>query len=203
MAAAERPTNVIGPNAVLQMRPALGAVGGADLVRSVFEMAGLSRHLETPPTRMVDEADVARLFAAVYGALSADAATAAARDAGRLTADYILANRIPGLAQTLLRQLPPRLAANALAWMIAKNSWTFAGSGRFTVRYGRTLTLAIADNPIAVGRADATGPSCHWHCAVFERLFRSLGAHHARVVETDCCADGAPACVFELDPVGR
>lgn len=210
MTSVARPANAIGPNAILQVVPALGTLGGAALVRSVFEAAGLARYLETPPGRMVDEADVARLFGSVHANLAHPQARAVARDAGGRTADYILANRIPAVAHAVLQRLPPILAANALAWMIAQNAWTFAGSGTFSVRYGRRLKLSIAANPIAVGPElpnapsgsgdSVVGPSCEWHCAVFERLFRSLGAPAARVHETACCASGDPACVFALTP---
>jgi divinyl protochlorophyllide a 8-vinyl-reductase len=33
---------------------------------------------------------------------------------------------------------------------------------------------------------------------VFERLFRRLVSRSAHVTETQCCAQGAPACRFEV-----
>ncbi|MEM1431648.1 MAG: V4R domain-containing protein, partial [Pseudomonadota bacterium] len=41
-------------------------------------------------------------------------------------------------------------------------------------------------------------PLCHWHAAVFERLFRVLVSPESSVTEVACCAMGAPACRFEI-----
>ena len=46
------------------------------------------------------------------------------------------------------------------------------------------MVFALADNPVVRGEVD-DHPLCHWHAAVFERLFRALIAPQTRVVETD------------------
>jgi divinyl protochlorophyllide a 8-vinyl-reductase len=46
-----------------------------------------------------------------------------ARDAGHRTADYRLANRIPGPVQWALKPLPPALASRILLSAIAKHAF--------------------------------------------------------------------------------
>ena len=145
---------------------------------------------------MMDEGPAAAMHQALRRDLP-DRAAALARAAGLATGDYILAHRIPKPAQALLRRLPVPVAAWLLTRAIAQHSWTFAGSGRFEVLSTRPLSFRILDNPVVRGeRAD--GPICHWHAAVFERLFATLVHPGYRAVETACCATGAPACVFEI-----
>jgi divinyl protochlorophyllide a 8-vinyl-reductase len=184
----------IGPNAVLQLLPVLEREGGAALRDRLLRAAGLKA--PPPETGMMDEAPAAAMHQALRRELP-DRAAALARAAGLATGDYILAHRIPGPAQALLRRLPAPVAAWMLTRAIAQHSWTFAGSGRFEVMSTRPLAFRIEDNPVVRGeRAEA--PICHWHVAVFERLFTELVHPGYRVRETACCATGAPACVFEL-----
>ncbi|MCX7684195.1 MAG: bacteriochlorophyll 4-vinyl reductase [Acetobacteraceae bacterium] len=107
------------------------------------------------------------------------------------TADYLLAHRIPRPAQWLLRALPARLAAPPLLRAVARNAWTFAGSGRVFVTPGPPAVIEIEANPLA------TAP-CHFHLAVFTRLFRTLVHPQAEVHETLCCGSGAAACRFAI-----
>lgn len=62
---------------------------------------------------------------------------------GRLTASYLLANRIPKPAQIVLGLLPARIGLKLLLKAIGGHAWTFAGVGTFSDRFGRLLTLAI------------------------------------------------------------
>jgi divinyl protochlorophyllide a 8-vinyl-reductase len=118
------------------------------------------------------------------------------RAAGLATADYILANRIPKPAQTLIRLMPARLGARVLAGAIAKHAWTFAGTGAFAIAARAPLVFEIGRNPLAV---EGRSPSCTWHAGVFERLFaRLVWPGGVRVRETACCGCGDPACRFEL-----
>jgi divinyl protochlorophyllide a 8-vinyl-reductase len=59
------------------------------------------------------------------------------------------------------------------------------------------MLFEIADNPVVRGETAAT-PVCHWHSAVFAGLFAALVDPHTQVIETACCACGAPACRFEV-----
>ncbi|MCU0868294.1 MAG: bacteriochlorophyll 4-vinyl reductase [Burkholderiales bacterium] len=187
----------IGPNAITRLAEALGAGPGPEAVRAVFGRAGLVAYLDAPPTRMVPEADVQQLHRSLRACLDAPLADRIARDAGRRTADYLLAHRIPRAFQALLRVLPARPAARLLLHAIGRHAWTFAGSGRFTVTRGATVRFSIEDNPLCRGE-HADAPICGFFAATFERLFGALIDPAARVDEIACEATGAAACVFEL-----
>jgi len=193
MTGAMASTARIGPNAVLQHLPVLDAAIGERLRRALLHCAGVAE--PAPDSSMLPEDQVARLHHAVQLYLP-DLAPAIQRAAGLATGDYILAHRIPRPAQALIRLLPSGLGARVLSAAIARHAWTFAGSGRFRVAGHRPLGFEIAANPLA--RRPAIGPSCHWHAAVFERLFGALVWPDVRVLETECCCCGAPACRFEL-----
>ncbi|MEM8552966.1 MAG: bacteriochlorophyll 4-vinyl reductase [Pseudomonadota bacterium] len=189
----------VGPNAVIQLGHALRAAGGDALAQQVFDAAGSAHWLSDPPSSMVDERAVARLFHATRAALPQTADEVLA-EAGRRTADYVAANRIPRLARLMLRVLPRGTAARALAKAVERHGWTFCGSG--TVTFASTqrdrLIFAIEGNPIAT-------PGCPWHVAVFERLFRRFATRAASVQHTTCCGRGARCCVIEitLRPTGK
>jgi divinyl protochlorophyllide a 8-vinyl-reductase len=118
-------------------------------------------------------------------------------DAGRRTGDYLLANRIPGPVQHVLRKLPAVLASRVLLAAIGKNSWTFAGSGHLDIKPGRPVRLTLTDCPLC-REATSDIPICEYYTATFERLFRELVSPNAVATETSCHATGAPACVFEI-----
>lgn len=186
---------LIGPNALLQLVPVLDRVGGAELRRRLFAQAGV---FEIPDGAdgLIPEGPVARVHQELRRELP-EMAPMLAWEAGKRTGDYILINRIPRGAQSVLKTLPGWLAAPSLARAVAKHAWTFAGSGRFSIRSTRPLVFELADNPVVRGeRSDH--PLCHWHAAVFERLFTRLADPRLRCAETACCAMGAPACRFEL-----
>jgi divinyl protochlorophyllide a 8-vinyl-reductase len=188
---------VIGPNAITRMAEALGTLIGDARRRDIFASAGLSSYLASPPTRMIPESDVARLHRAVIAALGEGDAAAVSREAGRLTGDYLLANRIPAMAQRVLKRLPRALAARILVAAIARHSWTFAGGGRFTYRFTLGLDLRLEGSPICKGLR-AQEPACAYFAATFERVFGAMLGPSLRVTETECEAAGASACVFEV-----
>lgn len=185
----------IGPNAILQHLPVLDATIGDRLRGALLYRAGVDE--PAPDAGMLPEEDVARLHYAVRLFLP-DRAHAIQRAAGLATGDYILAHRIPKLAQGLIRALPSALGARLLAIAITKHAWTFAGSGRFRVLGYGPLRVEIWDNPLAQHRSDH--PVCDWHAAVFERLFGALVWPDVQVHEETCTAMGAPACIFRIAP---
>ncbi|MEL7211695.1 MAG: bacteriochlorophyll 4-vinyl reductase [Pseudomonadota bacterium] len=183
---------LIGPNAILQLVPVIEQAGGRALRDEVFAAAGV---FDLPSgDQMISEAPAARVHQALRAQVP-NLAAALAWEAGRRTADYILANRIPAFAQRILKALPWRLSAQLLSKAIQKNAWTFAGSGTFRVL--TPLRFELADNPIVAGETSET-PLCHWHAAVFERLYQVLVHPQMICRETDCIAQGAGACRFEL-----
>lgn len=194
----DRPASRVGPNAVIQLGEALRDRLGQNAAEDLFRHARLQHFLKEPPEAMVDELLAARLFGCLFAELPAATAATIAAEAGTRTADYILANRIPTLAQRVLRALPPALAGPLLLAAIAKNAWTFAGSG--TLRSGSTRgeskrapfwVIEIAENPLAM-------PGCVWHSAVFRRLFEALVSPAVTIRHPGCCHAGAPTCRFEI-----
>ncbi|SIO55684.1 divinyl protochlorophyllide a 8-vinyl-reductase [Rhodovulum sp. ES.010] len=187
-------TGRIGPNAVLQLLPVLETAGGAALRDEMLEAAGLN---EVPSdTGLMDEGPAAAMHRALRRRLPGRAPDLL-REAGARTGDYILAHRIPPLAQKVLKALPPALSGPMLAKAIAKHSWTFAGSGAFRVVSTRPLVFELADNPLIRGES-APHPICGWHEAVFDRLFQTLVDSRLSTRETKCSASGCAVCRFEI-----
>ena len=186
-------TGLIGPNAILQLVAVLERQEGPERAAHLLADAGLAG----PPDgeHMIPEGDAARLHRRLrleFPARSPDLA----RAAGFATGDYILAHRIPRVAQAVLRLLPPPLAACALSKAIARHAWTFAGSGTFRVI--DPWTFEIDHNPLIRGE-HGPAPLCHWHAAVFERLYATLAHRDVRCVETRCGAQpGSDTCRFEI-----
>lgn len=187
----------VGPNAITRVAEALRAHRGARLCREVFARAGLTHHLDQPPTRMVDEADVAELQAALRETLGDAHAACIAREAGKLTGDYLLAHRIPHPVQWVIRVLPARLGARLLLASIARHGWTFAGSGRMRVTPGNPARLEIAGCPLCRG-ARSAHPVCDLYAVTLERLFHRLVDPGTVVREITCEAMGADACRFAI-----
>lgn len=188
---------VIGPNAITRMAEALGAMAGDALRCDIFAAAGLASYLAAPPTRMIPEIDVAHLHRAAIEKLGEARAAEISLEAGRLTGEYLLANRIPKMAQRVLKSLPRALAARILVKAIARHAWTFAGGGVFTYDFTPQLTLRLQGSPICRGlRTDE--PACAYFAATFERVFGEMLGSSLRVTEIECEATGAPACVFAV-----
>lgn len=183
---------LIGPNAVLQLVPLLDRAGGTEWRQTLLARAGM----EALPdgSAMIPEVPVTRL----HQALRRDRPDLAARlswQAGLATGDYILAHRIPKAAQLLLKILPWRLSARLLSLAIARNAWTFAGSGQFLVL--SPLIFELRANPLVRGEV-ADHPLCDWHRGVFTRLFQTLVHPRLTCLEPRCCATGHAACRFEM-----
>jgi divinyl protochlorophyllide a 8-vinyl-reductase len=191
----------IGPNAVIQVAEASRGIFGPEQTRRLFAAAGLEWCLVSPPAGMIDETDVSRLHRTLRERLDPAEGRAVLVRAGALTADYLLAHRIPRAAQVVLQALPPAVAARVLLAAVGRHAWTFAGSGRFGYDTGsvawRRVVLSIADNPLCRGVRCAR-PACVYYAATFESLFQALVHARSTVVETQCEACAAQACLFEL-----
>src|SRR3954452_21912370 len=142
----QRAAALIGPNAVIQLLAALNEGDRQDLARRACIEAGVSGWFHTPPQHMVDERAVGRLHRAVRRALPLETANVLMAEAGRLTADYLLAHRIPRAVQVLLRCLPARAAAALLVKAISAHAWTFAGSATFTAQAGMPTVFTLINN---------------------------------------------------------
>jgi divinyl protochlorophyllide a 8-vinyl-reductase len=187
----------IGPNAIIRVAEALRTQHGDAVTAELFRSAGVERYLQAMPGSMVDEREVIALHQRLRPALGAGPAREVAREAGVRTCDYLLANRIPRPAQFLLRLLPPGLASRVLLRSIGGHAWTFAGSSHFRAEPGYPVRLSFAGCPLCRG-VTADEPVCDYYAATFEHLYRALVSRRATVVETECQATGAPACVFEI-----
>jgi divinyl protochlorophyllide a 8-vinyl-reductase len=186
---------MIGPNALTQFRSPLEKQGGQDLFETLLQDARIASLPDM--SGLIPEGPVARFHKTVRATLP-DLSAEISRAAGVGTADYVLKHRVPGLAQTLLKVLPASVSKHLLANAISKNAWTFAGSGQFEIAGRTPLVFILKDNPLIAGER-AGHPICHWHVAVFERLFQELIGSHVRVTETKCGACGADACRFEFN----
>ena len=188
---------VVGPNAAIQLAAALSRAGMDDFAKEIFAGAGVSDWLAHPPGAMIDERKAAWLHRSVRDRLPPERARSILADAGRLTADYLLAHRIPVPFKTLLRILPRAIAQRAFLAAIGRHAWTFVGDGRFSFRAGAVTVLEIRGNPFCAHERRAA-PACNWHAAVFERLFGQLISTAAQVEEIACEACGDEACRFAL-----
>jgi len=184
----------IGPNSVLQLVPLLDDLLGLEERDRLLHLSGLDA-LPSDDGLMAEGP-----AAALHQALRAEHPSIApmmTRRAGERTGDYIIQHRIPVAALRVMRRLPPWLAGHLLARVIERHAWTFAGSGAFRIASRSPLTFELRDNPVVRGER-AARPICHWHAAVFERLFNDIVDPNLRCVETQCCASGADSCRFEL-----
>ena len=187
----------IGPNAVIQLVAALKELGETEAMERLFAEADRSAWIDSPPSTMIPASEAARLHVGLRGVLPAQRAEAGLSLAGRLTADYLLANRIPRPVQFVLKLLPARLAASILMRAISANAWTFGGADGFSYKVGSGVEAIIHNNPLCAGLHTET-PACVWHAAVFETLFRALVSAATRAQEIDCCAQGKDCCRFQL-----
>jgi divinyl protochlorophyllide a 8-vinyl-reductase len=188
---------LIGPNAVIQLAIALRSAGLGHVARDIFAEAAAEEWLERPPTAMVDEIRVARIHQALREKLTNRKAKAVLTAAGELTADYLLAHRIPKAFKWLLSWLPIRVGERLFLVAIRRHAWTFVGSGKFEARVGTPTILEITGNPFCE-REKRTEPVCDWHAAVFQRLFAEVISPSAHVREVACEARGDACCRFAL-----
>ncbi|MBY5934577.1 bacteriochlorophyll 4-vinyl reductase [Tateyamaria omphalii] len=190
---AHRPPGVIGPNAILQLLPLLDRIGGPERRAQMLAAAGI---FDVPDgSCMIPEGDAARLHQQLRKE-EPDLAPCLSSVAGYETANYILTHRIPRPAQWVLYTLPPAPAARLLSRAIEKHAWTFVGSGRLHVP--DAWTFEISDNPLIRGERSA-GCLCHWHAAVFARLYQALVSPSCTCEECRCGAQsGGGPCRFEV-----
>ena len=189
-----RPQARIGPNSVLQLLPLLDETLGRPERERLMRSAGMA----APPGHngLMHEAPAASLHQRLR-AEHPEVAPRLTERAGERTGEYIIRHRIPPAALLVLRRLPAWLAGPLLGRVIEKHAWTFAGSGTFRLVSLQPAVFEIRDNPVVRGET-APGPICHWHAAVFTRLYRHIVDPDLRCRETRCCASGAPACRFEI-----
>jgi divinyl protochlorophyllide a 8-vinyl-reductase len=191
----------IGPNAIIQVfgaaRDRLGVAFADALLRDVTPYTP-----DTLPGDMVDEHEPQALVRALVERAGPFLATSVLREAGHRTGDYLLAHRIPRVAQWVMKAAPAPVARRILFSAMQRNAWTFAGSGTFRIEAGTAApTLVIDACPMCAGMHH-TRPMCDFYAGTFERLVRALVRPHATVVETECLAQGGHCCRFVVEGVG-
>ncbi len=189
------PSARIGPNAIIQLGVAVSERLGPEAWSEMLRRAGLIRYLAHSPETMVDEMEVVALHRSMRKSLEATLSHELAYEAGLLTGDYILANRIPMPAQWMLKALPRGLAVRALTAAIAKHAWTFAGSGQFKAVSLSPLVLEIDHSPLCRGEASSV-PMCDYYAGTFTRLYSRLADPRIRIREVACGAVTGGACRF-------
>lgn len=180
----------IGPNAVIQLGHAVTDRLGRDAAERLYGAAGQLDLLREPPEGMVDEALPARLFAVLWQ-MHPDSASELAWDAGRRTADYVIARRIPLAARLVFAIAPRQIGTRLLLQAIARNAWTFAGSGQCETTIGECPSITITNNPLIM-------PGGLWHAAVLQRLFERLVASGTEVRHTSGSDRQTRHCRFDI-----
>lgn len=185
----------IGPNAILQtvavIRDRFGDAAAARVI------AGTPWRLDRLPTEMVPEEDVLSVVHATMRQFGDAEAHRVMDAAGVATAHYLLANRIPRIAQVVMKLAPPSVALRILLTAIQRNSWTFAGSARFVVRHGTPTVVEFHDCAMCRG-LHSSGAECQFYAATFRELLTLLVSARTQVVESSCMATGESCCRFAL-----
>ncbi|WP_372421924.1 bacteriochlorophyll 4-vinyl reductase [Salinarimonas chemoclinalis] len=187
----------IGPNAIIQMREVLLEALGRRETGRILVQAGLEPYVFAVPEAMVDEREVVALHAVLRAAVGEARAADLGFEAGLRTGRYLLAHRIPAPARWVLARLPARLASRLLLKAVARHSWTFAGSGAFSVLATAPARVRIGGCPLVSGARLAL-PGCAFYAGTFEALWRALVHPRARCRQTACEGRGDDACLFEI-----
>ncbi len=195
---AEQHGHGIGPNAIIQLAHAISVSHGRTLAHQIYADANLLHYLSDEPDQLIDEQEVIRFHRAARKRLGDEFYRERARVAGRLTGDYLLANRIPRLVQWLLSGLPKWLAIKTLNKAIKNNAWTFVGSGHFSISSSGSATLLTIENSPLARDCDRAGGACDFYTATFERLYQQLVDENLTLQEHCCIAAGAENCQFVL-----
>ncbi len=187
----------IGPNTIIQVAGALrdrfGALLAEPLVR---DATGYS--MSAMPSAMVDEREAQALVRAVVDKVGPWLACSVLREGGHRTGDYLLANRIPRVAQWVMRLSPRRVGLSLLLRAMSANAWTFAGSGRFRVVPTRHTPILVFEECAMCRDMHAERAMCDFYAGTFERLIQALVSRYASVDEVECMAQGGAACRFEI-----
>jgi divinyl protochlorophyllide a 8-vinyl-reductase len=185
----------IGPNSVIQTQRALQELEGPDCMQAVMTRAGCTAPL---PHGMIPERVFVQVVRALRQTLPPEKSEAVLRRSGQYTAHYVARNRIPPPVRAILALLPARLGLPLLLKAFARNAWTFAGAGRFSVEGRYPGTLVLEGCPTSRPEAQASLEcGCEYYAAAFEGLL-TLSVRNVQVREVDCQAHGSPRCRFHL-----
>jgi divinyl protochlorophyllide a 8-vinyl-reductase len=187
----------IGPNVIIQVAAAARAQIGERFADALVRDA-TPYSLHELPGEMIDQREAQAIVRELVARIGARDAVPVLREAGERTAEYLLANRIPRVAQWVMRALPRRMGLSVLLRAMSANAWTFAGSGAFRVVPFRPWPrLEFGSCAMCAGMHEDE-PMCHFYGGTFEQLIRRLIAPAATVREVECMAQGGHRCRFEL-----
>jgi divinyl protochlorophyllide a 8-vinyl-reductase len=158
------------------------------------------------PSEMIDEREARALVHGLITHVGPRLAADLMHEAGHRTGDYLLANRIPRIAQWAIRAAPRKIGLRLLLQAMQRNAWTFAGSGAFVIAYdminGRQGIPDLVFESCAICRdLHEQQPMCDFYGGTFERLIRALVARFASVQEVECMARGDARCRFTLEGI--
>jgi divinyl protochlorophyllide a 8-vinyl-reductase len=182
----------VSPQVVLDVLASVEQRLGRQALAPLLAEAALVR--PPAPTEPVPESVAQGVHAALRRQHPTEASEILA-DAGRATADSLIAKQLSARAQSMLSSGPWTIAAWLLGRWAKQNSWTFAGSAAFAPT--SALEFEIVGNPLIRNETAAT-PLCRFHEALFERLFQRLVDPRLICREIACQAAGAPACRFAV-----
>jgi divinyl protochlorophyllide a 8-vinyl-reductase len=185
----------IGPNAIIQVAHVLRDRCGAAVADPLLQHA-TGYTLATLPHEMVDEREARALSGAVIDTFGDGRARPMLHEAGVRTGDYLMAHRIPRLAQWVMRVAPHRVGLAILLKAMQQHAWTFAGSGRFTVSRMPAGTELRFDDCAMCRDMQRANVACDFYAGTFERLIRTLVTPAAQVREVECLAHGGQCCRF-------
>lgn len=187
----------IGPNAIIQTARVLRDRVGAERAATLL-LRATGYDLHALPTDMVDEREPLALVQAVRQEFGPSHSAAIMREAGQRTAEYLLANRIPQIAQWVMRLAPQSIGLSILLKAMKSNAWTFAGSGQFEYRQAKAGTeLTFGSCAMCRGMLSSL-PMCDFYAGTFEHLIQVLVSETVHVVEVECIAHGGRCCRFAL-----
>ena len=183
----------IGPNAILQLAHVMEKRIGCARSMKVMRKAGLGAL--PAGDCMIPEGDAVALHHALFSC-EGDLAGDLVRESGTLTADYIIAHRIPAPFVWLLPRLPAWLGARMLMMAIGKHAWTFVGSGHFSADGPRAFSI---DRSAPADWVEPPASLYVWYEAVFERLFQRLIAPDMQCCDTTCAGPVTRTHHYRLD----
>lgn len=185
----------IGPNSIIQTVEALKETCGLPRTHEILHRGGQAQWIDYPPSEMVSEQEFFDLIQVVIEQLGTDQARTILRQSGQRTAHYLLAHRIPGPFQRLVRILPRGIGLTALLLAIRKSAWTFVGSGQFRFVGGHQPRIIISNRQ---PDQHVHPELCSFYAGTFETLFQVLIDASTAVTEVDCRGDGETRCAYAI-----
>ncbi len=192
----------IGPNAIIQVAHVLRDRLGRERAEPwLHDATGYT--FDSLPVDMIDEREALALVHGLVDHVGPRLTSDLLRHAGHRTGDYLLAHRIPRVAQWAMRAAPRHTGLTLLLRAMRAHAWTFAGSGTFVVLPGETRRVPdlVFESCAMCRDLHEQQPMCDFYAGTFEKLIRALVARYASVQEVECMAQGHARCRFVLDGI--